>query len=751
MSKTPDFESKNSEKSLTNNNNSKKRLKTSNKTLQKIKNELSKDIKNTIITITNAPEFGLDEPITPQIPIPTTTQKQPLPHIREEDTPNPKNFISVPKTPPKLHQPSYEAISHHQPKTRPTPRQHTPGRSSRNKPAERGEQEFKNYQIKCLVAFLSIHNVMLKGKLRFAQKKKIFSRIKEEVEGDQGLQIDRKNGLEKSVYFYQQKCVDLQLELSKLKNKMERMKTSLGRGGRSRVFADKENNLDFSNLGGRGGRSVSPGASFGRGVGSVGGFGGFGGSKKGLEFSQKKSKKGFKNRQGKPQKAPGRSRSHRGARSGRSNTQNSTKNASKKHSTRNLNIDPKGSKFDKKEFKSKYKLAETKGIVITQFLDNSRHPALDSLIAFEKLQLGNPGSEKNNQVVRQTKLWMKYLVFTKWKLKSTFPKNGIREFSSDLSLRKLLENPISSKLWDLKNLAFKLPSQLRLNKGYLTYERKLLDFEKEVFFKRRFRVLMSSILRETQRRLKLTKVVAFYKLIASSVFIDKEELGVIGESRIAPFHGAIHPPGHSFGSVDGQNLKDKIVSGGGLQADNESFFVNKSFFLLNRKAEDRSFPLNMMEKSEIDKANQKWHEGVKDPSILPNDLDLAKSEVDRYTVNSENYRNNSILKKGEIKGKSILKTKHRLLLEERRKVALGRVLYRQKIKLDGFRRRGLVTWYRWMYREQINELLVEFENMNIVLSERAFREKVFRTKIKLLQGKIDTQIGYFRDVVENGG
>ena len=38
--------------------------------------------------------------------------------------------------------------------------------------------------------------------------------------------------------------------------------------------------------------------------------------------------------------------------------------------------------------------------------------------------------------------------------------------------------------------------------------------------------------------------------------------------------------------------------------------------------------------------------------------------------------------------------------------------------------------------------------MNIILSERAFREKLYRTKIKVLQNKIDNKIEYFGALME---
>lgn len=48
----------------------------------------------------------------------------------------------------------------------------------------------------------------------------------------------------------------------------------------------------------------------------------------------------------------------------------------------------------------------------------------------------------------------------------------------------------------------------------------------------------------------------------------------------------------------------------------------------------------------------------------------------------------------------------------------------------------------------MKEYIQEFENINIVLSERAFREKLFRTKIKCLQGQIDKNIEYFALLME---
>lgn len=95
---------------------------------------------------------------------------------------------------------------------------------------------------------------------------------------------------------------------------------------------------------------------------------------------------------------------------------------------------------------------------------------------------------------------------------------------------EFLMNPVSTVLYNraLPYRSSEFSEVLRHNNAYLKLERQELNFEKEVFFKRRFRILLKSTLNNSDKRYKLLKTVAFFKLIASSVFIGKDIYGGIG-------------------------------------------------------------------------------------------------------------------------------------------------------------------------------------------------------------------------------
>lgn len=65
---------------------------------------------------------------------------------------------------------------------------------------------------------------------------------------------------------------------------------------------------------------------------------------------------------------------------------------------------------------------------------------------------------------------------------------------------------------------------------------------------------------------------------------------------------------------------------------------------------------------------------------------------------------------------------------------MKKIVYRLFLRMSHTKRSAVLRWYRQSMRHQIKDYIQEFENINIVLSERAFREKLFRTKIKCLQG-----------------
>lgn len=543
---------------------------------------------------------------------------------------------------------------------------------------------------KYLIAFLYLESTLLRAKLRKAEQQVSLERMKDSAK----ICVSnlRYQEMSKNLIFKSQKCLDLEIELSKLKNKFEKMKNF----GRNRAEEDKENDMLNSNRGGTPSKT----------------------KRMRRKNSYKKESKQLRRR---------------------SRSKNRSRNKTSTDKKRGVNTEF-GLRFNSKKFKENYKNAEKKALTFLQIFDNSRQEIITNIEGLEKIRRVNPDSIKNNKVLRAQKLLLQSICLNKWRLTSGFPTLNKRSLLTEESLLPLLKNPISEKMWNLACLKEKPSSEFqlfRLNKGYIMYERSMLDFKKEIFFKRRFRVLMNSILRESQRRFKIIKIIAFYKLIASSVFIDREDLGIIGREKYQGIQKSI--------TSIGNQIKEKVISSGGLDR-NDSFLVGKSFFLFNKENEDENFPMNLLESEEKANAKRKWIENIKDPKIIPNDVELLELQMKSHgglKLKNSIYLDGKVKKgRGRI-GKSVLKTKHKMLIEEKKKRLITKMLYRLYLRLIQRRRNAIQTWFKQSMKSQQAELLEEFENMNIVLSERAFREKVFRTKIRLLQNQIEKQIEYF--------
>lgn len=570
-------------------------------------------------------------------------------------------------------------------------------------PSSKKERMANNeqYGSKFIIATLYLENILMKGKLRKAEKQISLERIRDS--SNICVSNLRYHEMSKEVIFKSQRCIELELELSRLKNKMEKMKKygmNKGKRGSVDVFEDKENDILNSN----------------------------------------------RDRKMQETRRRGR-RSTSRSRSGKKRREDSGFVGKKKVKKGN-GLD-RGVKFNVRKFKNKYKEVEKVAVSFLQIFDNSRQKLISNLEGLQALQRKNPDSVKNNMVLKSQKLLLLSISINKWRLSSGFPTLNNQQLRTEESLLPLLNNPIGEKLWDMACLREKVSSEyqmFRLNKGYILYERSLLDFKKEIFFKRRFKLLMNSILRETQRRLKLQKVVAFYKLVASSVFIDKDELGIVGgfqnQSRINS-------------SITGiTKLKERVISSGGMDRD-DSFLVGKSFFLFNRdNNEDENFPMNLLGSEEKEEARKKWIQNVDNPLIVPNDVELLELQMKALGGTTERESRLFVddkLRKKNKKARSVLKTKGKLLRQERKNRLIKKIIYRFIIRLVQKRRSSIFHWYRQSMRCQIADLLEEFENMNIILSERAFREKVFRTKIRLLQNQISKQIEYFGKMMQEEG
>lgn len=195
---------------------------------------------------------------------------------------------------------------------------------------------------------------------------------------------------------------------------------------------------------------------------------------------------------------------------------------------------------------------------------------------------------------------------------------------------------------------------LSLTKGQLHYERQYLDFRRQQFFKRRSRLLLTAIMRRSGQKLRVLKVVAFYKLISSVVLMNCTENSESPNSKFQDFYSKIQ---------DQQVQKQGKLSR--LQ-------------MIDREREQR--------------------------------------------------------KKGVVAVKRLAALRLMTTFKGVHKKGLSRSFFR---------------WYRTASEINLQCVLDEFENVNIILSERAFREKVFRTKIRVLQNQIENEIVKFQGVTSS--
>ena len=150
-------------------------------------------------------------------------------------------------------------------------------------------------------------------------------------------------------------------------------------------------------------------------------------------------------------------------------------------------------KNDEKIFQKKRVEIYQKSLAIGSFIDNSKR---------ESLQRNNYDD-------------IRAIFLAKWRFSTLKPFENFLE-------NQVFLNSEFQKTKKVLKLERRWPACC-LTKNQFAYERQLLDFEREIFYKRRLRILMNSIATESAKRLRLIKVISFYKLIASTVFIDQTD------------------------------------------------------------------------------------------------------------------------------------------------------------------------------------------------------------------------------------
>lgn len=287
---------------------------------------------------------------------------------------------------------------------------------------------------------------------------------------------------------------------------------------------------------------------------------------------------------------------------------------------------------------------------------------------------------------------------------------------------------------------------------------------------------MTSIFRNQNRRLKITIVVSFYKLVANASLLEKEKYGLEPIER------------HRGEFLDGYE---------------KSAILNQSIFLRDKGG----FPYNIQKSNDFNAVHNKQGWFGEEEVAVPSKGAMRKRKVDRnaslYALSKHREKQNEerlarinskernysvgwpggnrfvgVRKKKTIEQGKMSKEReaslqrnqyvsntdlHPLAALEVSRIpelsivtrdphsdrlhALASLLPIYRLHRERRTVYYLFKWYRGNKFVEVQRYLEEFENLNIVLAERAFREKVFRTKVKLMQEQINTQVKMFEEVL----
>lgn len=289
---------------------------------------------------------------------------------------------------------------------------------------------------------------------------------------------------------------------------------------------------------------------------------------------------------------------------------------------------------------------------------------------------------------------------------------------------------------------------------YIT-EREAFDCEREIFHRRRFRTLMKSILRNQNRKFKLLVVIGYYKLITNTLI----RTFIMGSRKFSNLHQR----------GDSENIRRSM--------------------LYHLAKPEEEFPFNIAKRGKEQSVYERtpWLPDEGDPQLSPDQLKEAEAQKKDTVQHSQREKLQRAYQRLEAIGRLRKSSKKKSESAEKkvtREDALKRNLLVAEIlptrRIDGVEspkkksnvevptkkdaiknlyvilnnsnerkvHRALLRWSLFCKAKQESEYLEEIENVNIVLSERTFRERVFRTKIKLLQETIETQIKQFEDMVK---
>lgn len=293
-------------------------------------------------------------------------------------------------------------------------------------------------------------------------------------------------------------------------------------------------------------------------------------------------------------------------------------------------------------------------------------------------------------------------------------------------------------------------------------EREAFDCEREIHYRRRFKGLMKSILRNQNRKFKLLLVIGYFKLLSNTLLISKSiqtsgkpqnyhQRGEADSIRRNLLYAMKKPLVQEFPynmPPSTSPARRSLSSRPNWSPDDGSQILSKEEMIEIKMSKDKSEETRKYQKT---KRNHKRLASIPE---LRNSLQKVpiSGEDSNTKMNREEALKRNLLVAETLPSKSIEGRKRKSIVLPAGPT-VPEILTNMCSIYSTFRQRTqykyLLRWMRKCRAKEESEYLKEIENVNIVLTERTFRERMFRTKVKLMQEAIETQIRNFEEQVKS--
>lgn len=294
-------------------------------------------------------------------------------------------------------------------------------------------------------------------------------------------------------------------------------------------------------------------------------------------------------------------------------------------------------------------------------------------------------------------------------------------------------------------------------------EREAFDCEREIHHRRRFKALMKSILRNQNRKFKLLMVIGYYKLLSNTLLISKavqsssspknfRQRGDSADSIRRNMLYAMRKPSIAEFPynipADGKIQKGSISNRSNWVPDDGSQILTAEQQAEQKSSRERSEDARRINKS---KRSQKRLASI--PELRKTLYSSNSSnDIPAYQINREDAFRRNLLVAETLPSRSF-EGKRRKSIKPPEVPTVAEIVKNMCSIYSTFRDRtiykALLRWMSVCRNKGEGAYLREIENVNIVLTERTFRERMFRTKVRLMHEAIESQIKHFEEQIKS--